>query len=328
MAKIFCLTWNQELELPKEGTLAEISNRVTHLDPDLIVIGLQEAATYATFKSKFLAHELRRDSYLGKNYKKFEGSGSFSGVTKKEQILGSKAHQAIQVMVRKNDVKTTATMTPYQKTSGSEKGFSLAEVNFMGKKLAFVSTHLAVKEKNRTKELAKISGVVSKIPYDALFLMGDLNYRLYNDKRRDELLDACATQDGRAGLISSKHDSFNPEHFKDLSLTFPAFHAVHSLPTYKRKKTSKKGAADGIKKLVGGNVDKKALEDIYFPNPLTEKDKKFWDFGWLDRIGYNLLNGLSLRGKAQDYTMEVWSDMPYGDHAPVTLLLEIDGFKA
>jgi len=285
--KLMCLTWNQELASIHKKDIKPLMELIRDERPALIVIGLQEARPTGIFHkpSKSLAFvgekiaaNLRRDYHLN-NYQ-FLGRQSFRGVTKFKQVAKSidptrsqLARQVIEVISSNPNI--TLSRTKYYQTKFlAEKGFVFAEVLFNNKRLAFIATHLDsgtnIKKlrKMAYKIRAKLHDWNNDDPrYNALFLMGDLNYRV---RRSDELsgkvsqaesqlvLDMLHTRVERQQLM--RRDSFitdpdnpvtvgalsfdsGPAELDSLNMHWIPFHP-DALPTYKRTiKTDNKGYA-------------------------------------------------------------------------------------
>ncbi len=326
-----CFTWNLELDQPKDAVLDKcfvefLSNQPKIQRPEMIVIGLQETASYTVFGNTFIGHKLAGKKLLGginfeDPYELVE-TVSFKGVTSKGQIISKKAQQAIQVLVRKS-AKDKIKVAPLKKSRGffSEKGFVGVDVEFFGKRLNFISTHLDAKtEAHRLKDCETIIDTLHELSgkgaYDGLWLMGDLNFRIppfdatfdingkvslkhvdpedYTPKPTDSryMIDLLRSRDGRKMLMA--HDSFHKtEAFKGMPYVWPKFHP-DSLPTYKRKHKSKhykliQKLEDVIDK--DGKIAQTRLPEIQnlFTSKGVVKFKKKrgqWDMGWLDRIGY------------------------------------------
>ncbi len=334
---ILCVSWNLELQCPDQQALNQsFVQYITQLQdnerPNLIVIGLQETASYKKIgEGVFIGNKLvERGKLLGNNHILNENpyrlldTVRFKGMTKMKQMFGKKAQQCLQILVRKKDRKSVEVyLEGHQKAKGREKGFCFAELGFYDRKMCFISTHLdSSNSEERAKECREIRNTILRHArlngkYHAIFMMGDLNYRLKareihtnitmqhhmfdsatysSDKKKwgkicgaGGMVNKLATPAGR-NFVRVNCDGFNEEHFANLPFKWPDFEDG-SFPTYKRKK-SKKFYSE-IKKLKdcqNRNVDRNIIKNIYYSSSSwsTKKRPDSWDMGWLDRIGYAL----------------------------------------
>ncbi len=333
MFNVMCLTWNLELDLPNHAALEEcFVNTITRMPrsrrPDVIVIGLQETMSYTrTGDGTFIGHKLADEKLLGgmdflDDPYKLILTESFKGMTKKLQLFTRKAQQVVQVLVRKS-WRDKLQVTPISKSRSwhSEKGFVGVDMAVLGKHLCFVSTHLdSGSERKRAADCEKISKELYEhakhSKFHAMFMMGDLNFRLPPFKRghdrdgyaRLEVLDVAKykprpadhellyeymlNRKGRKQLMEI--DTFHASHvFDDMPFVWPAF-PLDSLPTYKRKHKDKHYKL--IPKLKDAfeegwlrkDVQDELLLKLYGGKGKFKWNKKrnCWDLGWLDRIGY------------------------------------------
>lgn len=179
--KIWLLTWNCELMAPSDEQLEDLI--VSHFNqcdekPDLIVVGLQEAGKAG---GKFVAERLadKQDPQKSKlkNYR-FLDHLAYAGRTK------GKCYQDLGVLVRSEVYDKAKDVGKNKKSTRwiGCKGGLIFTMKFDGDiNLAFASAHLDAggkqesdigKINSQIKELAKKNG------FDAVFIMGDLNYRL------------------------------------------------------------------------------------------------------------------------------------------------------
>ncbi len=333
MKSIMVFTWNLELDLPDEDALKAcfvdfISALPDEQWPALICIGLQEAKSYSRTSSVFIGDKLVAPELLGGGkFKscpyKLLATTSFRGVTKKGQLLGQKAQQAIQLLVR-GDLIKQVTAKSYQASKGlmSEKGFCGIDATLFGKRLNFISTHLdASSNKERAKDVKAIEDdLKARIKrygkYHAMFLMGDLNYRVqpfvadmqmdgsvrlskdvpndYKPLASDSkyIIELMRDRSGRDMLMDL--DTFlETDAFDELPYAWPKFH-LDCLPTYKRgHKKSHYKKIKSLKNLMNdkgdyGTKNIPLLNQLYSDKGIIKFKKKrgCWDFGWLDRIGY------------------------------------------
>lgn len=345
---VLCVTWNLELQCPDERTLRDsfgdyVRSRAHH--PDIIVIGLQEATSYSNRSATFIGEKLVENNTLLRQYYDLLATERFKGITKFfKQALSHKANQVIQVLGKKGG-RITAETEKHRKGKLSEKGFTFARVNVGGRSLGFISTHLS-SDTDVQKKQREGRGIMDFLKtqareqrFDAVFMMGDLNFRVAQQgyaQRKEGVEEYICTPTGRELLMRS--DSFDPNHFNNMPFIWPGFEP-DSLPTYKRKKD--KALYQTIWALKG-KLDRQNnnLKTLY---PISSKKGRegYWDFGWLDRIGYacyapeqyNGVPGLSrnfwaprLKCKNPDVRLKVWGHIPYGDHAPVYCQFELDGF--
>lgn len=369
--RVMCVTWNLELQCPDNAALTEsfvttIRAQNDANRPNVIVIGLQETASYDTIAATFIGNKLVVNTLLG-NAANFNnnpyvllGTARFKGITKKGQIFGKKAQQAIQVLVRQADQANIAgDFDAYQKAWQSEKGFVFADLNCYGKRLGFVSTHLAAdSDESRRKGCQTISNAMGEYigdggKFSALFMMGDLNYRL----RRMNSTTPAATETqliinmmvNRGGRMQLRtYDTFDAGTLNLLPFMWPP-HDQDCFPTYKRSKSNSDYGVIRQLKYPGGVMDNQgkvtnvnALKTIYAKEgAFKEKRAGVWDFGWLDRIGYAvyapgyynpdgnaglLKAGLTIAGNQADIAMQGWNHVPYGDHMPVYCQFDLNGF--
>ena len=352
---ILCVTWNLELQCPDDQALKDSFVDYVHRKgvlpapppPSLIVIGLQEAASYDySSAGTFIGNRLVASSeLLGKDYALI-ATGKFKGMTKVSQIKGHKAQQVIQILARKSENASARAEEHKEGKFWSEKGFCFARVTLAGRDLGFVSTHLdsstdvAKKQREGTEILnfLKQQALGGKT-FDALFMMGDLNFRISKQENGGDLQwvrDSLATPAGRDNL-RRYNDTFKPAIFNNLPFIWPDF-ALGSLPTYKRKKDE--SAYNRIRQLRGkidvqNDLVRSTFEEVKSDRPGV------WDLGWLDRIGYaihspgqyNPVQGCGqslfkarMKLENQAVALRNWYYVPYGDHTPVYCRFLLSGF--
>jgi hypothetical protein len=352
MLRVFCMTWNMELEQPDEAQLTAFfrTSPPWTTPPDIVVIGIQEGGSAIHYRELF---EKALPLYV------CVAKTKFKGITKSSQIFAmNRAAQGLYVFVRgvTEDKKYLADLHGADTGKGtksllSEKGYCYAEVSWDGRRIAFVSTHAEVKEEKRGADFATIEkhleaqaaryvspdtgdGSPKAKPFDAAFMMGDLNYRLTRkadakndvalDAERAELWEMMSTPEGRRKLLA--RDTFDRPN--DPLWQWKGF-STDCLPTYKRLKA--KDARDLLRQMERGNgkypVD--VLKKLY-PLKVSEKGGSCWDCGYLDRIGV---------ASNQDRTTILAKDLLHmksaselkaanflvgGDHVPVYALYELE----
>jgi hypothetical protein len=285
--KLMCLTWNQELADIHKKDIQPLMELIRDERPDLIIIGLQEAKPTGMFHKpsksfafvgEKIAANLVRDYHLN-NYR-FLGRQSFRGVTKLTQVVKSVdptrsqlARQVIEVIASNPNI--TLSRTKYYQTKFlREKGFVFAEVQFNNRRLAFICTHLDsgtnVEKRRRMayKIREKLHDWNNNDPhYNALFVMGDMNYRvrrpaewfgnvseaesqliiekLYTRAERQQLMredSFIANPDNPVSVGALRFDR-GPAELDSLNMNWIPFDR-DALPTYKRStKTDHKGYA-------------------------------------------------------------------------------------
>ena len=344
---ILCVSWNLELQCPDKQALTDsfvnyIKSKKNN-KPSLIVIGLQEATSYDNWAATFIGEKLARPELLGRHYTLL-ASERFKGITKGKQIIGHKANQVIQVLGHKN-AKISAETDQSKKKWYGEKGFCFAGVNMDGKNLGFISTHLssdtdAAKKQNEGKKILEFLKEEAKSDtFDALFMMGDLNFRVKQEGAAGDKKSVQRNLLSPGGRLKlQQHDSFDPQAFAKLPFIWPP-HEAGTLPTYKRKKDkSVYGTIRRLKSREG--IDNRALLNLY---PIGSKQDRpgFWDFGWLDRIGYACVAPGQFNQRAKlghsmfksrlklqntDVVVKSFYYVPYGDHVPVYCDFLFSGF--
>ena len=284
---LMCLTWNQELADIHKKDIQPLMELIRDERPDLIVMGLQEAKPTGMFHKpsksfafvgEKIAANLVRDYHL--NTYRFLGRQSFRGVTKGMQVLKSLdptrsqlARQVIEVIASNPNI--TLSRTKYYQTKFlREKGFVFVEVQFNNRRLAFISTHLdagtnADKRRRMAQKITqKLNDWNNNQPrYNAIFVMGDMNYRLrrldgyhgiptpaesqqvidmlHTRANRQQLMrrDSFITNPGAPVLIAGLNFDQGPAELDSLHMQWIPFDQ-DSLPTYKRStKTDHKGYA-------------------------------------------------------------------------------------
>lgn len=220
---IWLASWNCENQAPDSTMLDDfLVNDVTTAinnpnatEPDLIIIGLQEAKKDDNEK-KFVSDRLAKAERLGNYYEQI-ASAYLEGRTE-----GKDNYLQIGVLRRKNQNNPPITNIEtgnYEDTEPSDGdwlnlGKSLLGVNEKGKggafvkftysdaknsnglRLGFINAHLDSKKPDKTKRESQIKALLCKITglnekaevqqikealandFDAVFFMGDLNYRL------------------------------------------------------------------------------------------------------------------------------------------------------
>lgn len=359
--KIMCISWNLELDIPTKDTLkATIMTAIGSSSttwPDVIIFGVQESNSGDNLGKRLCDKDLLGG--LSDPYQLI-ADDTFSGITKFKQIFGAKASQAVYVLTRRSAKNIQAMATTMQQKKGREKGFVFADVNIGGKRIGCVSTHLAAEDAKRPRDITQIgqflANAAKQKKFHALFIMGDLNYRIKRNGAAadaDSVLANSATMSGRASLLSE--DTFDPANFfADTPYKWLPF-SPYCLPTYKRSRKSKDASqinrlrpqnsgSSKVEKLTGvedGAYPLDAIKAVYKVKA-SEKGENIWDFGWLDRIGFaagGTLNDVQFTsyGSPSIITpgasitnldtlwIDSWSHAFGGDHVPVYATFEIDG---
>jgi hypothetical protein len=196
------------------------------------------------------------------------------------------------------------------------------------------------------------AGEVSNI----CFIMGDLNFRLIPPQTKvaglpDENADANAwaavlLDSAKRGLLFQHYDGFKraadygqwqfpiPKENYDSPPTkqpvcFPTYQrdyggrAATYVAAIKGKGAGDQGAMDAIRHLFG--LSKADLAGRSTDISLWNKDRKAWDMGWLDRIGYVIRNASNSK-KITYRAASCWDcfEMIQSDHTPVFLQLTVD----
>lgn len=345
--KVMCMTWNVELELPDAGQLKKFFGSFQRSadpgPPDIIAIGIQEGGGSTKYRPLF--EDVLKDYVLVTKAK-------FKGVTKWWQVFSQTAAQGLYVLVKKStfnvDTKDegqkalNAESETNSKTLLGEKGFVFSEVNYEGCRIGFVSTHAETNQDKREGDFATIGKILKSHfdekdggPFSAIFVMGDLNYRLartHDEKKnkkgfeqeKADIWEKMATEKGRKDLRA--RDTFPKDKPPQIPgtgrMVWPEF-SNQCLPTYKRLK-SKEGKAY-LAKLEGNpdGYDPAVLKALY-ELKASDKGATNWDFGWLDRIGY--ADGSS-GGSLLDKKIKIEGEPELfggnwligGDHVPVFL---------
>jgi hypothetical protein len=217
--------------------------------------------------------------------------------------------------------------------------------------------------------LAKQSGSISRtvgqaIPADQVsnigFIMGDLNFRLIPPKKPvTGLPDETTDPDSWAGVLLDapkraqlfqhydgfKHDvDYGQWQFPTPRENYdsPAGQSV-CFPTYQRFYADSQQAATYVANIkgkgAGDPVAKDAIKHLFLEHPkkkgdgfkpLWNNERKAWDMGWLDRIGY-VIRKASNGNKItyQPHPVQAFScwdsfEMVQSDHTPVFLQLKVD----
>lgn len=371
-AKIMVMTWNQELARTEERDIEPLFPFIKHQKPDIIVIGLQEAAPTkgkVAIGSGNYVGALIAKKILGVEYE-FVGQRSFAGITKGKQLVTGRAHQVIEVLKRRRSNLRVDDVHFHDHSISlvSEKGFLTAMMKLNGNPFVFLSTHLDAKSADKREKLAKeamryvqkwLKGSPANV---SMVVMGDMNYRAVREKSgalgADEsslLLQNLATPSGRRNLM--RLDSFvvegdptaevsgsmdrAPAALRHFNVNWPRFNS-HAFPTYKRSVKTKDPGYQVWRKIAssmefitegliipGKNVSedelKSALSVYTKHGAIKEKRAGYYDFGWLDRIGYRLKPPLRIQ-RGAPVSLNTLVAVTGGDHVPVYLMLNLSGF--
>jgi len=316
--KIWLLTWNCANTTPKQTQLNSliVSDLKSSADkPDVIVIGVQEYPRKDTIPKKIV--QSLADSYQFIDENVVDG---WSGGTKWKLGLDGRNCQAVGVLANK-DVQAQK----LAKANGNRKhgkGGVILGVKITKKEsafnLAFISAHLDSYDK-READIQLITNAVPKIAFDAVFMMGDLNYRLDPKGVTFTRTSICDMISSNPSELLKKHDELLSSslvqegayqfEFPDPAVSFP--------PTYKIKSYT---AGDYLLTYFGKNGVKK-------PNKKLKPKKKRTgvDIGWLDRIGWAKKWDKVLSGKGE-VTQEDYMglhDVVMSDHAAVLMKVTV-----
>ncbi|MCU0567016.1 MAG: hypothetical protein MUF49_10510 [Oculatellaceae cyanobacterium Prado106] len=386
--KIWMLTWNCENQAPKGELFNSFIQDLLPTSqkanwPDILVIALQEADCYFSARRLFVTHKIAEQ--FPADYQLLSAP-SFMGTTKPP----TKCYIHLGVLVRKNfvisrDPNRSTTWNPlgasanlqvFDQGSGEYrdgkfpkcKGGAFARVMFQGKKIGFIGAHLdgpvkaANTDRQITKLLQSITGSTATTPagintditnqFDALFFMGDLNYRLMGIATKPTVNDMVAAVGQTASrralwdydtlngtqLLASSHSPLVTAY----QFTFPRFDV---LPTYKRAYQDRTldnaclrlssrmlGSAGelltpGVRTPEQIAANRAMLEGCYYRgkvgsnSALSTKRTGYYELGWLDRVGYRIKAGTTVTpGSVQFKTLD---SIVLSDHTPVVMKIEL-----
>jgi hypothetical protein len=388
--KIWMLTWNCENQAPKDGLFTKFAAELLPATekanwPDILVIALQEADCYLSARRLFVSHKIAEQ--FSNDYQMLSAP-SFMGTTKPP----TKCYIHLGVLVKKNlvisrDPNRTAVFSPLVQAANSMsivdqgsgeyrdgkfpkcKGGAFARVFFRGKKIGFIGAHLdgPVKEKATDRQIQKLLQSITASTaadavglnadltnqFDALFFMGDLNYRLMAIANKGTVNDMVAAV-GRTAtrkalwdydtlngtqLLASSHSPL----VKTYGFTFPKF---DMLPTYKRaykdrtsdnsclRLSSRMAGSQGELLEPGRNTPnqidshRSMLQGCYYQgkvgsdSALSDKRQGYYELGWLDRLGYRIKTGTTvIPGSVESKALD---NIVLSDHTPILMKIEIN----
>lgn len=383
---IWLASWNCENQAPDNTMLNDfLVNDVnaainTPNAPDLIIIGLQEADITSTFNREFVSDRLAKAKRLGNNYRQISSAYTV-GFTK-----GKKNYLQIGVLCRNNpnnQINITNIETGSYKDGTEGKGGAFVKFNYTDNNnnnpvsLGFINAHLD--SKNATKRESQIRKLLIAITglapnatvtqinnaltqnFDAVFFMGDLNYRLktFHDLEQDLVFQTVKNvgqikngihftaldslgQNTRVNTMVPWIDKPNlrselanldslytsslvdPNNQNGYGFTFPD--AGHLLPTYKRYYRDK--TANNPCRLLANNPTAANIQGCYF-NGLQasnlvpyNQNRQAFEIGWLDRIGYKARAQVQpILGQA--LLLESKNNIVLSDHTPVFLKVRV-----
>ncbi|MBY0229919.1 MAG: endonuclease/exonuclease/phosphatase family protein [Gemmataceae bacterium] len=348
MIEAWLCTWNMSNKNGNDDEIKALADAVP-ANADLVVLGVQEAKRWKSgIMTRFHGHLPAFDPILGAGEK--VKIAKIKCMTK----LFEFGYQGMGILLRHGakDVELVSTGS-IDTGGGSGKGGVFALVRIGKSHVAFISAHLPTGSRDKAgMQLFRDVAVLDPKP-QAMFLMGDLNYRLD--------LPATGTAKKRVKLFFKKtiettdsddwvHELADPASRKQMALDydrmsesglaqqgfrFPFPRLQHntsdfSFPTYKRE--SDKAKSDNpcyLLDMPGGQNDLRAqgwIRDGYFGGGDKLKKKSAnrggFDIGWLDRIG--VLKGPGLPHVIAKYDHPIALAGTYtSDHAPVGMLVEL-----
>ena len=290
--KIWLLTWNCGNKAPDDDQLAQLlGDDLTGVNekdkPDLVVIGLQEFKRGDKYR---IAQRLAKPKFAG-------GDFVFLDEQVKKGISGGGSNcQVIGVLVNREKKSEVKVIAKSRGTRFFGKGGVIIVVQMQGLNIAFVSAHLdsyGKRESDTTKVINCFSSLVKNqkdLVLDAIFMMGDLNFRLKPEE--GSVLSADTSRFDIATLLFDQVWQNKLHRFDDIhgsSLVTGAggykfeFPQPKFPPTYKiRKKYQADGWLTNVMRVVFtyfGEGDRELPPNI-------KKKRTAFDFGWLDRIGW------------------------------------------
>jgi endonuclease/exonuclease/phosphatase family metal-dependent hydrolase len=384
--KIWMLTWNCENQAPKDSLFDQFCNELLPASekaqwPDVLVIALQEADCYFSARRLFVTHKIAEK--FSADYQLLSAP-SFMGTTKPP----TKCYIHLGVLVRKTfqifrDPKREMTWNPLHANShaidqGSGeyrdgkfpkcKGGAFARVSYGGKKLGFIGAHLdgPVKAAACNRQIQALLRSITNSTatnavglsadlnqqFDALFFMGDLNYRLSTGANKptvNEMVSAIGQTQTRRSLWA--YDTLNGPHILQTShsplvtaygFTFPRFDI---LPTYKRyykDRTSDNPClrlsprmlassgdltTPGVRDQLQIQANQGMLQACYFQGQVgsdsahSAKRQGYYELGWLDRIGFRIKQGTTVVANSTKF--KSLDDIVLSDHTPIMMKIEL-----
>jgi endonuclease/exonuclease/phosphatase family metal-dependent hydrolase len=385
--KIWMLTWNCENQAPKDSLFDQFCNELLPASekaqwPDILVIALQEADCYFSLRRLFVTHKIAEK--FSADYQLLSAP-SFMGTTKPP----TKCYIHLGVLVRKRflvfrDPNRKDTWNPLRDANSQAidqgsgeyrdgkfpkcKGGAFARVNYADKNLGFIGAHLdgPVKATACNRQIQALLRSITNSTatnavglnadlnqqFDALFFMGDLNYRLSTGAGKptvNEMVSAIGQTQTRKNLWA--YDTLNGTQIPPAShsplvtaygFTFPHF---DSLPTYKRSYKDRTSdnpclrlsprmlasagelTTPGVRDHLQIQSNQSMLQACYFQGQIgsdsahSVKRQGYYELGWLDRIGFRIKPGTtvvvnSIQFKALDAIV-------LSDHTPIMMKIEL-----
>lgn len=355
-AKIWLLTWNCGNKKPNDQQLRDLI--ISHLSdavdkPDVVVIGVQE------FPRKTKAHIHKRVEKEKVGYR-VAGERKYDGVSG-----GSRNRQVLGVLVR-SDLKVKDVRTEKGARFWGKGGIIVAltlRLKAGDVRLAFISAHLdsgTKQEEDIDKIKIAMEGVAQKGRFDAVFMMGDLNYRLGTTD--SGTLKQGTTNEAFCGMITNtggRRRLFGQDLLKrkcslvtesDPCFRFPVPYDP-GYPTYRiNRKVGNYSVAflhdkvRNIKNTLGTYCFSKDIQKEYekerkkgktTDQKIGEIRKRPFDYdtkreafnvGWLDRIGWatTWANVLSGKGRVGFQDFDALHKVVMSDHAAVLMKVRVD----
>jgi hypothetical protein len=388
--KIWMLTWNCENQAPKDRLFDQFCDELLPASekaqwPDILVIALQEADCYFSARRLFVTHKIAEK--FSADYQLLSAP-SFMGTTKPP----TKCYIHLGVLVRKTfqisrDPNRQSIWNPLHQNAASQvidqgsgeyrdgkfpkcKGGAFARVSYVGKKLGFIGAHLdgPVKAAACNRQIQELLRSVTNSTatnatglsadlnqqFDALFFMGDLNYRLSTGANKptvNDMVAAIGQTQTRRNLWA--YDTLNGTQVPLAShsplvtaygFTFPRFDI---LPTYKRYYKDRTndnpclrlsprmltsfgdltipGAAQQKPQQIEANQG--MLQACYFQGQVgsdsahSVKRQGYYELGWLDRIGFRIKAGTTI--VANSIKFKALDHIVLSDHTPIMMKIEL-----
>lgn len=276
--RLWIASWNCENQAPDDKMLDDfIVNDVKKLlprdQPDLIVIGLQEATKNSLINGKFVSERLAKHKRLGTQYDHVN-SISIKGVTKghlnyiqmgilQKKYSGDNPNQGRIYSIQEGSYKDSIggkggvfVKLVYSDNTLNIDPQTIADLNNCELSLCFINAHLdSNNNQKRDQEITELlrkctnldSGTdAAKIrqsldnQFNSVFFMGDLNYRLaegtgisHQTTTVGKMVSLIETEQGRKTLVTL--DTFcNSSLVDEKQYGFTFPSVAHLLPTYKR----------------------------------------------------------------------------------------------
>jgi endonuclease/exonuclease/phosphatase family metal-dependent hydrolase len=353
LRKIWLATWNCENQFPPDDMIrgfipAEMQRGGMLAWPDVIAIGVQEGEPSHAQKRAAFGFQSSRPQWLSEHVaamlNQYESIGShhLAGSTK-----GPVNFQQLGILVRRGVTVSDLRFDDYR-GSLSGKGGIVCSLSVDRRRIGIISAHLDASTADRRRE--NLNGLVCKVAklqpgargvtdlstarvtlrshFDAVFLMGDLNYRLKPPGTvlsPNALSELIASPDGLEQLWSL--DTLNASLRSDSAwygFEFPKPSPLFN-PTYKREYRTRgpnnpslvfarNRTAANARAAYFAHVDPAA-----FGRPLDIAKRGEYDLGWLDRVGW-------VSGHGAHVSCEQFVDFPelvLSDHTPVLMKIDL-----